>query len=76
MTGSNTQTCPVCGVKILVGLVGGDRVLFSAGPPGTRARLYARVCRYVDKPSCINKDGGTQSPQANDYYKPDIPKPL
>ncbi|PSN13387.1 hypothetical protein C7293_16215 [filamentous cyanobacterium CCT1] len=68
------QTCPVCGVKILVGIVGGDRVLFSAGPPGTRARLYARVCRYVDKPGCINKDGGSQAANPNDYYKPDAPR--
>jgi hypothetical protein len=73
MTGSTTQTCPLCGVKIIVGMVGGDRVLFSAGPPGTRARLYARVCRYVDRPGCINKNGGNQPPQANDYYKPDTP---
>lgn len=68
------QTCSVCGVKILVGIVGGDRVLFTAGPPGTRARLYARVCRYVDKAGCINKDGGSQSASSSDYYKPDAPK--
>jgi hypothetical protein len=66
MTALNPQTCPVCGVKILVGIVGGDRVLFSAGPPGTRQKLYGRVCRYVTKPGCINKDGGspTQKPSA------------
>ena len=74
MTGPNPQTCPVCGVKILVGVVGGDRVLFSAGPPGTRARLYARVCQYVQKAGCINSSGGNQPPQASDYYKPDAPK--
>jgi hypothetical protein len=55
--------------------VGGDRVLFSAGPPGTRARLYARVCQYVQKAGCINSSGGNQPPQANDYYKPDAPRP-
>lgn len=70
MTGSNPQTCPVCGVKILVGIVGGDRVLFSAYPPGTRSRLYARVCRYVDKPGCINKDGGTQTPRQTTTTSP------
>lgn len=69
----NTQTCPVCGVKIMVGVVGGDRVMFSAGPPGTRARLWARVCQYVDKPGCINPDGGNQKPGKDDFYKPDVP---
>lgn len=68
------QTCSVCGVKILVGIVGGDRVLFAAGPPGNRARLYARVCRYVDKAGCINKNGGSQGATPNDYYKPDLPR--
>lgn len=60
MEASKSQTCPVCGVTILVGIVGGDRVLFAAGPPGNRARLYDRVCRYVTKPGCINKDKGNQ----------------
>nr|WP_228040531.1 hypothetical protein [Nodosilinea sp. LEGE 07088] len=68
------QTCPVCGVKILVGCAGGDRVLFSVGPPGTRLKLYARVCRHIDKPGCINQNGGNQSASSKDYYKPDAPK--
>ncbi|MFM7221239.1 MAG: hypothetical protein ACKO21_13715 [Nodosilinea sp.] len=63
MNTGNLQTCPICGVKILVGIVGGDRVLFSAGPPGNRARLYDRVCRYVDRPGCINKSAGSQPPK-------------
>jgi hypothetical protein len=54
MTASNPQTCPVCGVKILVGMVGG-------------VKLYARVCRYVEKPGCINKDGGSQGANPKDY---------
>ncbi|NMF85371.1 hypothetical protein [Nodosilinea sp. P-1105] len=62
MAGPSTQTCSVCGVKILVGIVGGDRVIFSAGPPGTRAKLYARVCRYVNKSGCINQTGGSSRP--------------
>lgn len=45
------QTCPVCGVTIVH-----NTVLFSSGKPGTRARLYARVCRYAQKPGCINQD--------------------
>ncbi|ASC73538.1 hypothetical protein XM38_045050 [Halomicronema hongdechloris C2206] len=70
---ADIQTCPICGVKIMVGIVGGDRVLFSAGPPGTRSKLYARVCRYVDKPSCINRQAASQTPQPDDFYRHDQP---
>jgi hypothetical protein len=48
---SNTQTCPLCGVSIT-----GDVVHFSNGSPGTRARLYARVCQYAKQGGCINQD--------------------
>lgn len=58
MTQSGAQVCPVCGVKILK-LIGGDRVLFSAGPPGTRSILWTRVCQHTQKPGCINQDGGS-----------------
>ncbi len=54
------QTCSVCGVKILPA-IGGDRVLFSVGPPGTRALLWQKVCRHVDKPACINQDPSLRS---------------
>ena len=74
MASQNPQVCPVCGVKILGGVVGGDRVLFSAGPPGTRARLWARVCRHVQKAGCINPQGGSQAPGADDFYKPEAPR--
>jgi hypothetical protein len=58
MTSSSSQprTCPVCGVKI-VPMIGGDRVLFAVGPPGTRATLWQRVCRHTDKAGCINPEG-------------------
>lgn len=58
----------------MVGIVGGDRVIFSAGPPGTRARLWARVCQYVNKPGCINEAGKNQQPAEDDYFKPDAPQ--
>ncbi len=58
------QTCPVCGVKIMVGVVGGDRVLFSAGPAGDRDRLWSKVCQYVNKPGCINPNGKPPRPPA------------
>jgi hypothetical protein len=53
--------CPVCGVKILA-LVGGDRVLFSAGPPGNRESLWKKVCQYTQKPGCINKNQSGTGP--------------
>lgn len=74
MAAPNTQTCPVCGIKIMVGVVGGDRVLFSAGPQGNRAKLWARVCRYIDKRGCINDKGKAGAIKPDDYYKPDAPK--
>lgn len=74
MSDIKTETCPVCNVRILVGMVGGDQVEFSAGPAGNRAKLYARVCRYVDKPGCINQQAASGPLQPNDYYKPDAPR--
>lgn len=69
MTSSRTESCSVCSVKILVGVVGGDRVMFSAGPPGTRAKLYERVCRHVDKAGCINRQAASPKLQTDDYYQ-------
>lgn len=63
----NVEVCPVCGVKI----ENGDKVIFSTGNPGSRARLFARVCNYVQKPECINQNQekiGVIS--NNDYYHP------
>jgi hypothetical protein len=57
--------CPACGVVITPD----DSVLFSYGKPGTRARLWARVCQYAKRPDCINKDEtkiGDVTPE--DYY--------
>ncbi len=48
----NFQICPVCGVFITED----GKVNFAAGSPGTRARLYARVCRYAQDPGCINQE--------------------
>ena len=67
MSNHSSQTCPVCGVKI----VGGDKVIFSSGPMGTRARLWARVCNYAKKPGCINQDQqAIGDVQENDFYNP------
>ncbi len=73
MSNPSLQTCPVCGVKIQGGIHGGDRVIFSVGAVGTRARLWARVCNYVKKPGCINQNQEAIGPvQENDYYKPEL----
>lgn len=49
---TQSKTCPACEVVINED----DQVLFSYGPPGSRAKLYARVCQYAKKPGCINRD--------------------
>ena len=46
------QVCPICKISITED----GQVKFSTGSPGTRARLYARVCQYARKPGCINQD--------------------
>jgi hypothetical protein len=64
MNNDHIEVCPACGVKIE-----GDRVLFSAGPAGTRARLWARVCQYAKKPGCINTDETAIGPVTpTDHY--------
>ncbi len=55
-------------------MVGGaDLVYFSQGGPGTRAKLWARVCQYIksdeQRAQCLNQDcnlRGNVSP--SDYY--------
>ncbi|WP_293065566.1 MULTISPECIES: hypothetical protein [unclassified Moorena] len=56
MSEQNAQVCPICGVRIIPGGQVEDRVIFKVGPVGTRAILYQRVCQYVQKPGCINKN--------------------
>lgn len=58
------KKCPVCQVEI----TDDDRVLFSYGEPGTRSRLYARVCQYAKKEGCINK--GPHVIKQGDSYTP------
>ncbi|MGQ9869457.1 hypothetical protein [Leptodesmis sp.] len=54
MSDLNMQVYLLCSVKIIKA-IGGDRVVFSAGPPGTRKILWQKVCQYVQKPGCINR---------------------
>ncbi len=73
MVEPTTQTCPICSVKIITGAAGGDRVIFSSGPQGSRSKLWARVCQFNQKPGCINEQGKNAAISAEDYYKPDTP---
>ncbi len=67
MANTCTETCPICGIQI----ENGEKVIFSAGPVGTRARLWARVCNYVKKDDCINRDPNQVGEVTyNDYYRP------
>ncbi|MFW6357740.1 MAG: hypothetical protein ACOC0N_00780 [Chroococcales cyanobacterium] len=73
MTEKRVQVCPACGVKII-----GDQVHFSFGAPGTRERLWARVCQFAKKGGCINQNKDALNPiQPDDYYGDvdDLPLP-
>ncbi len=62
----NLQVCSICGVSITKD----GQVNFSDGKPGTRARLYARVCQYTEKPECINRETELiGSITAQDHYE-------
>jgi len=67
------QRCSLCQVEIQGMVGGGDLVHFSQGGPGTRAKLWARVCQYLkndeQRAQCLNQDvnlRGTIGP--GDYY--------
>jgi hypothetical protein len=61
------QVCPVCKVSITAD----NQVQFSMGQPGTRARLYARVCQFTQDPACINQDPELIGELTqNDHYEP------
>jgi hypothetical protein len=55
-------------------MVGGaDLVHFSMGAPGTRAKLWARVCQYLRSPEqcgrCLNQEASLRgNVTSNDYY--------
>ena len=54
-------------------MAGGDLVHFSQGAPGTRAKLWARVCQYLrsdeQKGQCINQDPSLRGTvQESDYF--------
>lgn len=67
-TNNNKQECPVCGVTIE-----NDLVKFSYGGPGTRQRLYGRVCQFIKKDltkfsKCINNGVDGDDLGRDDYY--------
>lgn len=69
MSSDNTEICPVCQVQIK-----DDReVIFSAGKPGDRTKLWARVCQYIAErqDGCINQDLDKISTiKSTDSYQP------
>ncbi len=69
MSSENIEVCPVCQVQIK----DNREVIFSAGKPGDRTKLWARVCQYVaeKREGCINQDSEQINLiQATDGYKP------
>ncbi|MFM7315272.1 MAG: hypothetical protein ACKO0M_19280 [Cyanobium sp.] len=67
------QRCNLCQVEIQ-GMVGGtDLVHFSMGAPGSRAKLWARVCQYLRTPEqtsqCLNQDPTLRGEvRSSDFY--------
>lgn len=52
---------------------GNDLVHFSQGAPGTRAKLWARVCQYLrsdeQRGQCLNQDSNQRGTVVqSDYY--------
>ena len=67
------QRCTLCQVEIQGMVGGGDLVHFSMGAPGTRAKLWARVCQYLRTPeqcaACLNQDPSLRGEvTASDHY--------
>jgi hypothetical protein len=67
------QRCSLCQVEIQGMVGGGDLVHFSMGAPGTRAKLWARVCQYLQTPeqrgTCLNQDPALRGEvTASDHY--------
>jgi hypothetical protein len=67
------RRCNLCTVEIQSMAGGADLVVFSQGAPGTRAKLWARVCQYLRTPEqcaqCINQDPTLRGEvSSSDYY--------
>ena len=76
-TQPEVQICPICQVKIQAEPGSADQVMFSRGTPGTRSKLWSRVCQFLRTEeqisTCLNQDPhqrGTE--QAGDAF-PDAP---
>ncbi len=67
------RRCNLCTVEIHSMAGGADLVFFSQGAPGSRAKLWARVCQYLRTPEqcaqCINQDPNLRGEvSSSDYY--------
>ena len=54
------ERCPLCDVEIQGQGGPSDQVIFSRGTPGSRSKLWARVCQYLksdaQRSECINQN--------------------
>ena len=54
------ERCPLCDVEIQGQGGPSDQVIFSRGTPGSRSKLWARVCQYLksdaQRSQCINQN--------------------
>jgi len=67
------QRCSLCQVEIQSMVGGNDLVHFSQGAPGSRAKLWARVCQYLrsdeQRAKCLNQDATLRGTVVqSDYY--------
>ena len=73
-TEPRSQRCALCQVEIQGEGSTSDRVIFSRGTPGTRSKLWARVCQYLksdeQQQQCINQDPALRgTPQPGDGFE-------
>jgi hypothetical protein len=76
-TPSEVQRCPLCQVEIESCPGRPDKVMFSQGTPGTRSKLWSRVCQFLktteQTTACINQDADRRGPQQLGDAFPDAP---
>ncbi|MGB1417150.1 MAG: hypothetical protein ACPHAS_06170 [Synechococcus sp.] len=74
---AEVQRCPLCQVEIETCPGRPDKVIFSQGTPGTRSKLWSRVCQFLKTPeqtaACINQDPERRGPQQVGDAFPDAP---
>ena len=76
-TASEVKRCPLCQVQIERCPDQPDKVMFSQGTPGTRSKLWSRVCQFLktseQTQACINQDPSLRGEQQAGDAFPDAP---